>query len=81
MTLKIDNPESDRLARELAKVTGEPIEEAVTNALRDQLAKKREIARKLDAIHKIQERVAALPILDPRSDDEILGYDENGLPT
>jgi antitoxin VapB len=29
----------------------------------------------------IQERVAALPVLDDRTPDEIIGYDENGLPT
>ena len=81
MTLHIKNPEADRLARELAEVTGEPVEDAVANALRDQLARKKEIARKLAAIREIQERVAALPILDPRSDDEILGYNEHGVPT
>jgi antitoxin VapB len=29
----------------------------------------------------IGRRCAALPDLDPRSPDELLGYDENGLPT
>ena len=33
------------------------------------------------AIDAIIKGFAALPVLDPRSDDEILGYDENGLPT
>ncbi len=33
------------------------------------------------AIEKIVEEVARLPVLDDRTADEILGYDENGLPT
>jgi antitoxin VapB len=31
-------------------------------------------------VRRIQERIARLPPLDPRSADEILGYDEHGLP-
>ncbi len=31
-------------------------------------------------IRVIQERVARLPVLDARSPDEILGYDDEGLP-
>lgn len=32
-------------------------------------------------ILRIAKEVAALPVLDDRSPDEILGYDEDGLPT
>ena len=32
------------------------------------------------AIMEISRRCAALPELDPRSADEIIGYDENGIP-
>ena len=32
-------------------------------------------------IQEILDRAGALPILDDRTDDEILGYDENGLPS
>jgi antitoxin VapB len=31
-------------------------------------------------MEEIAQRVATLPVLDPRSADEILGYDERGLP-
>jgi antitoxin VapB len=31
-------------------------------------------------VRRIQERVARLPMLDPRPADQILGYDEHGLP-
>lgn len=36
---------------------------------------------RLAAITRICEEVAALPVLDDRSDEEILGYDASGLPT
>lgn len=80
MALNIKSAEADRLARELAQATGESITEAVTTALAERLARRRDDKRsRLAAIRAIQERVAKLPVLDDRSDDEILGYDENGL--
>lgn len=39
MALSIKNPETERLARELANVTGESLTEAVTQALRDRLVR------------------------------------------
>jgi antitoxin VapB len=83
MALSIKNPETERLARELARTTGEGLTEAVTKALRDRLV--RETGRGRDPtlredIRRIQEEVARLPVLDHRSPDEIIGYDENGLP-
>jgi antitoxin VapB len=83
MALSIKHPEADRLARELAKATGEGITEAVIKALRERLAREkgRKRGRRLsDELRAIGERVAALPVLDPRAPDEILGYDERGLP-
>ena len=81
MVLRIESPEVDQLAQELADLTGEPLERVVTTALRNHLERERDVARRMEAIRQIQERVAKLPILDHRSADEILGYDENGLPT
>jgi antitoxin VapB len=80
MTLHIDDPEADRLAEELAVVTGKPIDEAVTAALRAELAKQKEIARKLERIREISEHYQSLPLLDPRTPDEIIGYNEYGVP-
>jgi hypothetical protein len=34
----------------------------------------------VERLLEIADQVAALPVLDSRSDDEILGYDEKGLP-
>ncbi len=82
MALNIKHPEVDRLARELAARTGETITQTVLNALRERL--KREGAKSplslKDEIMEISRRCAALPDLDRRSADEIIGYDEHGLP-
>lgn len=85
MALSIKNQETERLARELARVTGESLTQAVTEALRDRLV--REVGSKGDReqiiaeIRRIQARVGALPNLDDRTPEEIIGYDEYGLPS
>jgi antitoxin VapB len=82
MALSIKDPETDRLARELAKATGESITEAIRAALRERLERERRRRRAEIAagIRRIQERLARLPVRDPRPADEILGYDQHGLP-
>jgi len=84
MALSIKNDEADRLARELAALTGESLTEAVVLSLRERLERKRAVkdnrplAERLMAIGR---RCASRPRLDDRTPDELLGYDENGLPT
>jgi antitoxin VapB len=83
MALSIKNPETDKLAHDLAKATGESVTEAVTKAIRDRLDAVRppgHRARLLDDIRQIQELVATLPNRDPRSPHEVLEYDKFGLP-
>ena len=80
MTLNIKNPEADELARQLAEQTGDPLEKAVIDALRDRLEKEKEIARKLERIREISEHFQSLPVLDARTPDEIIGYNEHGVP-
>ena len=83
MPLNIKHPEADRLARELARATGETLTEAVLNALRERLHRERSASRRPRAKEMLREarlRLAAHPILDGRSADEILGYDDRGLP-
>jgi antitoxin VapB len=83
MALSIKHPEADRLARELAAATGETLTDAIINALRERLRRQRGRVRGprlRDEIRAIRRRCAALPILDDRSADEILGYDEHGVP-
>jgi antitoxin VapB len=81
MALSIKHPETDRLARELAKPTGEGLTEAVITALRERLARQpRRHGRRLsEELRVIGERCAALPVLDARTPEDILGYDERGL--
>jgi antitoxin VapB len=86
MALSIRDPETDRLARELAALTGESMTEAIRTALAERLARTRSaredaVRRLIADVQAIQERVARLPVRDDRSEDEILGYDADGLPT
>lgn len=83
MALNIRNPETEKLAEALARLTGETKTEAVTQALRDRLARlRRERTRRrlADELDEIALHCSRLPVLDPRAPDEILGYDEHGLP-
>jgi len=79
-TLYIKNPAAHELAKKVSKKLGVTLTEAVIRSLQDQLrAKPRPIDwEKVDAISK---KIASLPVLDTRTDDEILGYDEFGLPS
>lgn len=84
MALNIKDLEADRLARDLAATTGESLTTAVTVALRERLERLRGAAAATsltDELNAIAQRCAALPVLDDRSEDEILGYDAHGLPT
>ena len=81
MALSIKNVEAERLARELAKERGTTVTRAVITALEDALRRTRgrQVAPSMrDTILEISERCAALPDLDARPADEILGYDERG---
>lgn len=83
MALNIRNTETERLATELALLTGQTKTEAVTEALRKHLERRRreQSGRTLASeLNEIGRRCAKLPVRDDRSADEILGYDENGLP-
>ncbi|MGO9338665.1 MAG: type II toxin-antitoxin system VapB family antitoxin [Terracidiphilus sp.] len=85
MPISIKAPEADRLARQLAAVTGETITDAVIVAVRERLAREqRKQAGKdqlIDDLMAIARHCSSLPVLDNRTEDEIMGWDENGLPT
>lgn len=84
MSVIINQPEADELLQALIATTGEDASDAVTKALRERLAreqKKRARPQSLaDELLRIGQECAALPILDDRTPDEILGYNENGMP-
>jgi antitoxin VapB len=83
MAISIKSVEAERLAREVAAKTGESLTDAIRNALQERLDRLREERRSrivTTQLEDILRRVDRLPILDSRDPDEILGYDEHGLP-
>ena len=86
MTSHIKDEKADRLARQLAQATGETLTEAVTRAIEERLGRFRrrseaEIEARRRAMIEVIEEIKKLPVLDPRSPDEIIGYDKHGLPS
>ncbi|MGH9742038.1 MAG: type II toxin-antitoxin system VapB family antitoxin [Candidatus Acidiferrum sp.] len=84
MPISIKNPQTEQLARELAKETGESLTEVITKSLQDRMQRlhgRRKGKALKDEIADILARVDALPRLNDLSEDEILGYDENGIPS
>lgn len=85
MALSIRDPKTDRLARELAALTGETMTQAIRTALEERLGReRRQRERRAGALAEdlmaIGRRCAALPVVDDRPEEEILGYDEHGVP-
>lgn len=82
MALNIKDAETDRLARQLAELTGETITVATRTAIEQRLMRERRRRPADDAASRllaIVRRGRARPRLDTRSAEEILGYDERGL--
>ena len=83
MALSIKDDQTDHLAREVAKQTGESLTEAIRVSLQERLQRlsgRRRASSKIEKLYEILARVDSLPRLDDRSEDEILGYDDKGLP-
>jgi antitoxin VapB len=82
MALNIKDPETDRLVRRLADATGEKITDAVRIAVSERLERvtRRRGKASMEELLAIADRVASKPVVDPRTPEEIIGYDENGLP-
>lgn len=78
MVLSIKSSKADKLARDLVALTGESITEAIVVSLevRLELEQRR---RRERGISDIIERFGQLPVLDERTPEEIIGYDEQGL--
>jgi antitoxin VapB len=83
MPLNIKDPEVYQLARQVSDLTGETLTDAVRQALRERL-QRTERARSdpqwIEKLREISDRCAARPVLDSRSDEELAGYDEFGVP-
>jgi antitoxin VapB len=82
MSLNIKSPEAHDMAAELARLTGESMTKAVTEAIRERLERekrKRDEDKLFAELMEIAEQCAAYPRRDDRSLEEFL-YDERGLP-
>jgi antitoxin VapB len=83
MALSIRKSETERLARTVASQTGESLTEAIEQALRERLERLQRQKRAHALVEKLDDilaRVDALPTLDSRTADKILGYDKHGMP-
>ncbi|MBO0768590.1 MAG: type II toxin-antitoxin system VapB family antitoxin [Solirubrobacterales bacterium] len=81
MALNIKDPDTDRLARELAELSGTPITTAVRVAIEERLAVLRARAKATPPeLDEIITRGRARAVLDTRPEDAILGYDQSGIP-
>lgn len=83
MALSLKDKETDRLAREVAALTGETLTDAIRKALAERLDRERlrrgGTLHLADRLMDIGRHCAALPDLDTRSADEIIGYDDTGM--
>jgi antitoxin VapB len=82
MALSIKSDDADRLARQLAAETGESLTEAVVIALRERLDREhsRHAASMSTRLKRLAADVAAMRVADDRPPEEIIGYDQAGLP-
>ena len=83
MAISIKNPLAEELARKVADEGGESITQAIIHSLEERLERlkgRRQATGIEEEIIRISKRCSALPEIDDRSPEEILGYDERGLP-
>jgi antitoxin VapB len=83
MPIHLKNPEAESLAREISRTTGESMTQAIITALKERLERlhgRRQARSAQEKIRLILKRVDQLPDLDSRSADEILGYNQHGVP-
>ena len=83
MAMSIKSLDVERLVREVTARTGESLTGAIQKALEERLERLKFESRKqvvLTQLEDILRRVDQLPVMDTRTADEILGYDDQGLP-
>jgi antitoxin VapB len=78
MALSINDLETERLAMSLARLTGENITTAIKRAIEERLRQSRK-AGLLQDMAEIRQRWSEMPVVDDRTPEEILGFDEHGL--
>lgn len=83
MALNIRNPRAEQLAREVAGESGENLTQVIIRALEERLERLRGRRTPTDTaeeIMRIAKRCSSLPDHDRRSLEEILGYNDTGVP-
>jgi antitoxin VapB len=83
MALSLRNKQLEELARALAYERGESITDAILEALEarlNQLGPVPRLSRDIALMENAALRIAALPVLSGATPDEIIGYDQDGLP-
>ena len=81
MGISIKNDRAEKLARQVSAETGESLTEAIIHSLEERLERlkgRRSAPDLAETLMAISRRSSALPDLDTRSAEEILGYDEKG---
>jgi antitoxin VapB len=82
--LNIKDPEVHDLAVELARRTKRSLTEAVKISLRESITRQQapqtDTVRVVERVMRIADRIATRPVLDARTPDEILGYNQSGIP-
>lgn len=81
--ISIKHDEYERLIRQLATERGMSLTEAVGMAVRHELDRGASTVPRdslADRIRRAQAIIRAAPILDSRTPDEIIGYNEYGVP-
>lgn len=82
MAINIKNPTVEQAVRTLASRLGVDLTEAIGQAVYHELDRLADAkASRLARMRSIANRLAELPVLDVRSDEEILAYDHRGMPS
>jgi antitoxin VapB len=88
MVITIDDRQLDEELREAARAAGQTVDQLVIGAVREKLAMsprkdrgltESERAEMRRSVQEIVDHIETLPILDDRSADEIMGYNERGM--
>ncbi len=90
MVIEISDPDLEYRAQAAAAASGRTVQQVVTELLQSALPRAKRPGRpfseaervyRLERVLALGAEVAAMPTRDTRSDDEIIGYDEHGLPS
>jgi antitoxin VapB len=83
MAISVKSADAENLARKLSGLTGESLTAAIVTALRERLERLERAGQQavvVEQLNTIARRCAELPVLDTRTAEEIIGYDEHGVP-